>query len=241
MDDSTAEVNSTTLSPRRPEDFNNIRNEWATSLLDRRHRLTFALEYRTSWLQENSNPVLRNILGNWQLAGAYIYESPEYATPQSVLDANQNGDAATDRVVINANGKPGTSSDVTALMSNRNGVDETVAYRVNDPNAYYIRARPGVYTNSGRNILKMRPIDNFDLSIAKVVPFMERYRFEIRVDMYNAFNHPQYTPGRVNRVDSFGHANETNYLTPGTEVFAQWDKVMPSNARQIQLTAKIKF
>ena len=241
MDDSTAEVNSTTLSPRRPEDFDNIRKEWATSLLDRRHRLTFALQYRTSWLQENSNPVLRNILGNWQLAGAYIYESPEYATPQSVSDANQNGDAATDRVVINPNGKPGSSSDITALPSNRGGVAEIVAYRVNDPNAYYIRAAPGVYTTSGRNILKMRPIDNFDLSIAKVVPFMERYRFEIRVDMYNAFNHPQYTPGRVNRVDSFGHANETNYLTPGTEVFAQWDKVMPSNARQIQLTAKIKF
>src|SRR5262249_54200535 len=32
MDDSTAELNSTSLSPRRAEDFNNRRKEWASSL-----------------------------------------------------------------------------------------------------------------------------------------------------------------------------------------------------------------
>ena len=40
MDDSTAEVNSTVIAPRRPQDFNNIRSEWASSLLDRRQRLS---------------------------------------------------------------------------------------------------------------------------------------------------------------------------------------------------------
>jgi hypothetical protein len=112
---------------------------------------------------------------------------------------------------------------------------------VNDPNAYYIRARSGVYTGSGRNILEMRPIDNFDMSIAKSVPFQEHYRVEFRLDMYNAFNHPQYTPGRPNRVTSVGHANETNYLTPGNVDFARWDHVYQSNARQLQLTAKVHF
>src|SRR5262249_31994662 len=47
MDDSTAEVNSTALSPRRPEDFNNITKEWASSALDRRHRASFAWNYDT--------------------------------------------------------------------------------------------------------------------------------------------------------------------------------------------------
>jgi hypothetical protein len=240
MDDSTAEVNSTTLTPRRPEDFNNIRKEWANSLLDRRQRLSLAWEYQTPWFEKSGNPVLKKIVGNWQFAGAYIYETPEYATPQSVMDANLNGDTAGDRVVINNSGTPGASSDITALTSVR-GTSQTVAYLVTNPDAYYIRARPGVYTTSGRNILKMRPIDNFDLNIAKIIPFKEHYKVEFRADMYNAFNHPQYIPGRLNRVDALTHTAETNYLTPGNPVFAQWDKVMFSNARQIQLTAKLKF
>src|SRR5262249_34903234 len=209
----TAEVNSTTLSPRRPEDFNNIRKEWANSLLDRRHRATFAWDYQTPWFENNSNLLLKKIVGNWEFSGAWIYESPEYATPQSALDANLNGDSAADRVVLNNSGDRSLSSDTSALTSVRNGRTETVAYLVTNPNAYYIRARPGVYTTSGRNILVMRPVDNFDISVGKIIPFKENYRVEMRVDMYNAFNHPQYIPGRPNRVSSTSHAGETNYLT----------------------------
>jgi hypothetical protein len=241
MDDSTAEVNSTTLSPRRAEDFNNLRKEWASSLLDRRHRASLAWEYDTPWFQTSSNLLLRKVVGSWLFTGAWIYESPEYATPQSAMDANLNGDAATDRVVINQSGDRSVSSDVTALTSIRNGSNQTVAYLVNRTNAYYVRARPGIYTSSGRNILAMRPVDNFDISVGKVVPFKEHYKIEFRVDMYNAFNHPQYIPGRPDRVDSASHSGEINYLTPGNAVFGLWDQVYSSNPRQLQLTAKVKF
>ncbi|MCX6624291.1 MAG: TonB-dependent receptor, partial [Acidobacteria bacterium] len=40
MDNSTATHFSTVLSPRRPQDFRNLRNEWSSSPLDRRHRFT---------------------------------------------------------------------------------------------------------------------------------------------------------------------------------------------------------
>jgi hypothetical protein len=240
-DDSTAEVNSTALTPRRPEDFGNIRKEWANSILDRRHRLSVAWDYDTPWFKDSSNLLLRRLLGTFRFSGAYFYESPELATPQSVMDANLNGDSAGDRVFINNSGTRGTSSDITALTSIRNGTSQTVGYLVTNPNAYYIRARPGIYTTSGRNILPTRPIDNFDLSIGKEVAFKEHYKVQLRVDMYNAFNHPQYTPGRVNRVQQFNHAGETNYLTPGNPAFAAWDTVFPSNARQLQLTAKVNF
>src|SRR5262249_24805965 len=133
--------------------------EWARSALDRRHRISAAWEFTAPWFDKSGNMLLRRVVGNWQFTGAYVYESPEYATPQSALDANLNTDTAGDRVVINNKGIPGTSSDVTALMSSYN----VVAYLVNNPNAYYIRAQMGMYATSGRNILEMRPIDNFDL------------------------------------------------------------------------------
>jgi hypothetical protein len=238
LDDSTAEVNSTTLSPRRPEDFNNIRKEWASSALDHRHRLSFTWVYDTPWLSKSSNKFLKNTIGNWQFDGTYIYESPEFATPQSATDSNQNGDSAGDRVIINNAGVRGTSSDVKALT---NSAGATVAYIALNPNAYYIRAAAGALANSGRNIMATRPIDNFDINILKNINVTERYKFQIRADFFNAFNHPQYTPGLLSSVNSKNRANVTNYLTPGNALFAQFDQVYASNARNIQLGLRLQF
>ena len=43
IDDSTADLFSTLLSPRRPQDFQNMRAERSTSFLDRRQRFTLHL------------------------------------------------------------------------------------------------------------------------------------------------------------------------------------------------------
>ncbi|MEO8593644.1 MAG: carboxypeptidase regulatory-like domain-containing protein [Candidatus Solibacter sp.] len=238
MDDSTAEVNSTTLSPRRPQDFDNIRSEWASSLLDRRHRLTFTWLYETPWFQKDHNWAKRNLLGGYQIAGTYTAESPEYGTPQSAVDSNQNGDAAADRVILNANGKPGTSSDVTVL---RNTAGATVAYLARDPNAQFIRAQVGAFANAGRNILATRGINNFDVSISKNIAVGERTRLQLRADWLNGFNHPQYTPGKINNVNLSNRANVTNYLTPGNPVFGAFDQVYSSNPRTVQVAAKVTF
>jgi len=238
MDDSTAEVNSTTLSPRRPQDFNNIRSEWASSLLDRRQRLSFNWIYDTPWMKNQKNWFLKNIVGNYTISGVFVVESPEYATPQSATDSNLNGDAAADRVIINTNGTPGLSSDVTAL---KNSKGDTVGYLANNPNAQFIRAQRGALATSGRNILATRGINNWDFNVAKVVPIKERFRFQVRADFFNGFNHPQYTPGQVNNIASVGRSGVTNYLTPGNLLFARYDQVYSSNPRVIQLAAKLTF
>src|SRR5262249_13062579 len=157
----------------------------------------------------------RNLLGNYQIAGSYTAESPQYITPQSVADSNQNGDAATDRVIINSAGTKGVSSDVTVL---RNTAGATVAYLAVNPNAQFIRARAGAYPNSGRNILASRGINNWDLTVSKNLTFKEGMKLQLRADFFNGFNHPQYTPGRVNNVDSTIRNIVTNYLTPGNSL-----------------------
>jgi len=238
LDDSSAEVNSTALTPRRPQDFNNIRSEWASSLLDRRHRFTYTWLYEAPWFQKDGNWFKRNLVGNLQFAGTYTFEAPEYATPQSATDSNLNGDTAGDRVIINTSGTPGVSSDVKALK-NSNG--DTVAYLANNPNAQFIRAMPGAFATSGRNILRTEPINNFDFNIVKSFAVRERGKLELRADFFNGFNHPQYTPGRVNNVTFLNRSGVTNYLTPGNPVFGQYDQVYSSNPRNIQMAAKITF
>ena len=79
MDDSTATVNSTLLTPRRPQDFNNIAADWSSSLLDRRHRFTFSPVYDVTAFSSRGW-AMRNLVGNWTLGLTYTYESPEYAT-----------------------------------------------------------------------------------------------------------------------------------------------------------------
>src|SRR6185312_10793124 len=70
--------------------------------------------YQAPWFK-HGNWLARNIIGNWTFAPVYTYESPEWATVQSQVDSNLNGDTAGDRAVFNPNGVPGTGSDVTAL------------------------------------------------------------------------------------------------------------------------------
>lgn len=238
LDDSTAEVNSTTLSPRRPQDFNNIRSEWASSALDHRQRLSFTWLYETPWFSRDNSWVKRNVLGGYQISGTYAVESPQYITPQSAVDSNQNGDAAADRVILNPAGVPGTSSDVTVL---KNSKGDTVGYLANNGNAQFIRAQVGAFANSGRNILASRGINNWDFNIFKRVSLSERTKLQLRADFFNGFNHPQYTPGKVNNVNNTNRANVTNFLTPGNALFGQFDQVWSSNPRNIQIGATLNF
>ena len=238
IDDSTAEVNTTTLSPRRAENFNNLSAEKASSALDHRQRATLTSVYEVPFFSGDMNWFKRNLIGNWRASAIYTYETGELVTPQSAVDSNLNGDSAGDRVVINLNGIPGTSSDVTAQ---KNSSGATVGYLVNNPNAYYIRAQLGVYANSGRNILPTPPIDNVDFSLSKLFSYHERMKLEFRGDFLNAINHPQYTVGSPNTVNLTTHAGQTNYLTPGNPLFDQWSQVLSSHPRTIQVGAKFTF
>ncbi len=116
MDDTTADVNSTALHPRRVQDFQNLRAEYSRSALDRTHRFTVESVYDLPFFQR-SNFLLKNLLGNWEIVPVYTFQSPEYTTVQSAIDSNQNGDAAADRVFINPNGVRGTGGAVVAIVN----------------------------------------------------------------------------------------------------------------------------
>jgi hypothetical protein len=250
IDDSTAEVFSTVLTPRRPQDFFNRDAERGSSLLDRRQRFVFTWVYETPWFK-TANGALRHALGGYSLSGTYSAESPQWATVQSGVDSNLNGDAAADRAIINLNGAPGTSTDVTPLCRGgacsqyaagaaRNA--QTVGYVANDASAQFIRAQVGTYANAGKNLIPTKGINNFDISVAKNVSFTERWRLTIRSDFRNAFNHPQYAPGQINNVAfRSGLTNTTSYLTPGHPDFGKYDRVFRSNARIIQVSAVVRF
>lgn len=242
IDDTTAEVFSTVLSPRRVEDFQNLRRDRADSALDRRHRFVTSFIYELPWFRNSSNGFVRTVVGGWNFSGTYTAESGQKATVLSGIDSNQNGDAAADRAIRNPGGTPGTGSTVTALT---NSAGRIVGYLADNPNAEYIRAGAGAQSNSARNTLQMPGINNLDFSIFKNFRFGESRRIQLRADLFNAFNHPQFIPGSPNDVQPVGTTavGQFNTLTAANigNTFNRADRVFASNPRVVQMALRFDF
>ena len=243
MDDSTATVNTTLLTPRRPQNFQNLSSEWASSMLDRRQRFTLTPIFDFNPFP-NGRWIAKNVVGNWNLALTYTYESPEYATVQSNVDANLNGDTTGDRSIINPNGSAGLGSGVAALDGHgkvvKAGSASIVAYLANNPNARYITAGKGAYATGGRNTFPLAPIDNIDFSLRKIFALGEQKRLEFGGQFYNLLNHPQFVAGSLNDV-AYVKNTVNNFLIPSSSQFGQYQQFMLSNSRSIQIVARFTF
>jgi len=245
IDNSTAEVASTFLTPRRAEDFFNLSADKASSALDRRQRFTLSLLYDAPWFKTSHNWMLKNLAGNWELAPIYTYESPELFTPQSGVDSNLNGDSAPDRTIINPAGASGTASTVVGLSSTGavlpNGSPNIVAYLAQNPNARYIQAGLGAFANAGRNTEPSRPIDNIDFSLIKHFTVRERFKVDLAGQAFNLFNHAQFLPGgSINNATSVNNflGNVQAYATVSNPLFNNPTNTFSSNPRVLQITAK---
>ena len=239
IDDSTADVFSTYTTPRRPQDARNVGADKASSALDHRQRLTFETLYDLPFFK-NKNWFVKNIVGNWEIAPIYTYQTGTLVTVQSGLDSNLNGDTAGDRTIVNPNGNPTIGSGTTAL---KNAAGQTVAFLVNNPAAGYIVAPKGTLANGGRNTEHFNPIDDIDLSFAKRVNITERYKLQFSLRASNIFNHPQYTGGNLNDIAPVGQTGTSlhNALIPTSSLFGQYTQVLSSNPRFMQLALKLMF
>jgi hypothetical protein len=252
IDNSTAEVASTYLTPRRAQDFQNLTDEKASSALDHRQRLVVSLVYEAPWYKGSSNWMMKNLVGNWEIAPIYTYESPEYYTVLSGVDSNLNGDAAPDRTILNPSGVAGTGSGVigytatgaTVLPSaSASLVNNVVAWVATNPNARYIQAGPGAYANTGRNTQPTRPIDNIDMAIYKHFSITERMRLDLSGQFLNLFNHPQFVPGSVDNtapVSTFT-SSSLAYASAASPNFNNPSLAFSSSPRTIQVLARFNW
>jgi hypothetical protein len=245
FDDSTATNFSTILSPRRTQDFQNQRAEWASSALDRRHRLTLTPTYDFKPFQ-NGNWMLKNLVGNWNISGTYTFQSPEYATVQDGVDANLNGDATGDRTIINPAGSAKVGSGVTGLNAAGQAVAagnaSIVAYVANNANARYVVAGLGALSNGGRNSFPLGRTNNFDAALMKKINFTERKSLAFGAQFFNLLNHSQFTGGYLSDVSPFQtSAISRSVLVPSSSSFGQINNFFPSNSRQLQLVGRIVF
>jgi hypothetical protein len=204
IDDSTAELFTTVFSPRRPQDFQSLRGERASSALDSRQRLSITGSYDIPYFTKSDNKLSRILLGGFSLTGTATFEDGKPFTPLSGQDANLNNDAAGDRTIFNSNGRANSVSAVRALFTSAAsplGAGQVVGYVAVDPNAQFIQAGRGTLATAGRNTHRLPGIQNFDFGVFKSFSFSETMKIQFRVDFFNLFNHAQFTPGSVNSVN----------------------------------------
>ena len=226
IDNSTADFHSEDLSPRRPQDFRNLPAERGDSILDHANRISIATIYDVPWYKGSSSWLKKNVLGNYEIAPVYIYESGQWGTTQSALDTNLNYDAAGDRTIYNAAGVKGTGSDVVGLVATAGPqAGNIVAYEAVNPNT-----------------LKTPPIDNIDMTVAKHIAINERLRVDFLAQAFNVFNHPQWVTGSLNNVNSIGDVGAAQqYFVPTASNFDNAKLNFASNARTMQLALKFIF
>jgi hypothetical protein len=258
MDDSTAPTYSTTLTPRRPQNSQDIKAEYSLSALSRKFRFTLAAVYDMPFFK-NGNWLAKNLLGNWEIAPIYTYESPEFFTVISNVNSNMNGDSGLiSRTIINPNGAKHTGTAVTAYANpnlvgscpasttalDPNGTliceENTVAYVANDSNAYYVQAGMGTLPTAKRNSEPTRPINNFDATAVKRFNITDRYKVEFQAQAYNVFNHSQHVPGAINNIN-YVTQYVGNYQSVDNSLFNQPGKAFTANARTMQLALKFDF
>jgi hypothetical protein len=70
-------------------------------------------------------------------------------------------------------------------------LDSSSGFLLN-PAAFAIPA-PGTFGNLARNALRGQGFSQLDMSLSREIPITERARFTLRWDVYNIFNHPNFS------------------------------------------------
>ena len=274
IDNSTAELFSTFLNPRRPQDAYNLRADRGNSALDVRQKLAIAWTYAVPKFKAD-NRWMKSFLNGYELNGSFVAQTGQPITVLSPYDANDNFDVAGDRAIINPHGVGNTASDVNGVCNADPGggtfvvqLDPNsglwvgcnpthslkpllqsdaniVGYVAIDPKARYVATQVGSKSTAGRNSFLTPGFGVWNLSATKNVHFTESAYLQLRVELFNAFNHRNFTvagPVTYSSVLSGQNAvSNPNYnlALPGGDFLNS--KLFSGGNRQVQVVMKLIF
>ena len=197
------DTNSLNSSGFAVQDGYDIRNQYGPSDFDARHRFVLSATYELPFTR---NPFARG----WQIAAIVQSQS---GNPINIVTSNST-----------LNGMPNTvRPDLVAPIKIVGSVDQWF-----DTSAFAAVDRFG---DLGRNVVIGPAFHNTDLSISRRLTVANRYRVQLRADIFDVFNHPNFgPPGNVVGSPTFGKISRTRLPTGEA-----------GSSRQIQLAVKVSF
>ena len=250
IDNSTNELFSSLINPRRAQDANHIDEERGRSVLDIRHKAALSWTYQLPKMS-SGNRFLKGVVNGWEYNGTYVIQTGQPATARSITDSNGNLDTAGDRPVFNSAGNPHLGTAVSSVcwdgaVTSIGCADATqiVGYVANNPNAAFVQAGVGARSTVGRNTLTTPGRNNWDMAVFKNTYITENKYIQFRAEAFNVFNHPQYSfanPGvyPIAGIDDSA-INASGYVDVRGALFLD-PKQLNGGSRQIQLGMKFIF
>ena len=221
-----------------PQNTYNMRAERGSISPDFRHQFTAAWTYELPfgpgkrWL--NSDGASRWIAGGWQLNGIVTMYSGQAITPLLSFDDTNTGSGGARPNIF---GNPYSFSNATAAGCPSNsqtlqcwynpaafGQVDPVTFVYPDLAAGQTFAR--LYGNAGPGILRGPAQYNVDFSVFKDFQIKESLNLELRGEVFNLFNTPQFAPPN-NTVDIPGLSGSISSTV--------------HSSRQLQVAVRIKF
>jgi carboxypeptidase family protein/TonB-dependent receptor-like protein len=167
---------------------------------DRTHNLTMNWVWDLPKLSQVWNHRgIRAVFDNWELAGiaSFVSGSPLGVGLGTVDGADITGGGDGARVVV--------LGKATLPKSDR------TLTRYFDT-AVFARPAQGSIGNAPRDVIRGPGINNWDVSVFKHIPIRERASFQLRWEMYNAFNHTQFEGVDTGtRFDTTGRQTNTRF------------------------------
>jgi hypothetical protein len=197
------DTNSLNSSGFAVQDSDDIPNQYGLSDFDARHRFVLSATYE---LPFTGHALSRG----WQVATVVQYQS---GNPVNIVTSDST-----------LNGMPNSvRPDVTGPIHITGTVDQWF-----DPSVFVAVDRFG---NLGRNAVTGPSFRNTDVSLSKHVTLSGRYRIQLRADVFDVFNHPNFgPPGNIVGSPTFGKITRTRLPTGEA-----------GSSRQIQLALKLSF
>jgi hypothetical protein len=174
------------------------RADYSYTRLDRPHTFVVNFVYQTPKVAEGVLGVLAN---DWQVSGIYRWMSgtpyPVNFFIPGISAANLTGSDLTQnaRIVVTCDPGKGWSGD---------------PYRQLDTSCFAPPQPGSDGTESARFFVHAPPVNNLDLAVSKSLRLGSRVRLEVRLDMFNALNHTQFSG--VNNTAVFASLNNSTVL-----------------------------
>jgi len=225
IDNSTNELFSSRVNPRRAQDGFNFGAERGRSALDLPHK--FALTWVYDFPNVHSdNRFVRGLAHNWEWSGSYLAQSGQPVTPLSNVDSNANGDGAGDRTIINPAGLGLTATTVQQVCNDGAGgatrvvtstslacaSSHVVGYVAVSPTARFVQAGLGALANAGRDTVNSPGLNIWNMSLFKTMKFTERASVQFRFQTFDTLNHQNYSIGLPSNNGTLDQNTNTNPL-----------------------------
>ena len=187
----------------------NNRNNRAVSSFDVPQRLVIAHNFQPTWGQNISNRVLRGLVHGWEFAGIFQAQS---GSPINLLSGSHAG--LTDALLLggSATQRPDLVGPVNLKFEPDPGLGGGNPNKVAGSGL----AQPlvGHFGSLGRNVLRVNPLINSDLTLGKNFKVNERLTTQFQAQAFNVFNNTTFSqPGvRLSSPGTFGYygATDTN-------------------------------